>query len=204
MTATVIADTSRVALHGFVHDHIADGSTVYTDGAEGYKGVGAGHDLDHAAVRHSVGEYVRGEVHTNGMESFWSMLKRGYYGTYHKMSFKHLRRYVAEFAARHNVRDLDTFHQMGRPSERHGRKTAHVPGFDRRRACVRPGPRNPRMGPELRVKLPHFCAELRARKPGAMVSFLISEKESSCPAGFPCPFPATDSLLLPLSTRWPG
>ena len=65
-----------------------------------------------AAVKHSVGEYVRGEVHTNGMESFWSMLKRGYYGTYHKMSFKHLRRYVAEFATRHNVRDFDTLDQM--------------------------------------------------------------------------------------------
>ena len=46
------------------------------------------------------------------MESFWSMLKRGYYGTYHKMSFKHLRRYVAEFDARHNVRDMDTLDQM--------------------------------------------------------------------------------------------
>ena len=112
VTATVVDDTTRPTLHGFVHDHVADGSTVYTDGAEAYKGVGAGHDLDHAAVRHSVGEYVRGEVHTNGMDSFWSMLKRGYYGTYHKMSFKHLRRYVAEFAARHNVRDLDTIDQM--------------------------------------------------------------------------------------------
>ena len=112
VTATVIDDTSRVVLHEFVHDHIRDGSTVYTDGAEGYKGVGAGHDLDHAAVCHSVGEYVRGEVHTNGMQSFWSMLKREYYGTYHKMSFKHLRWYVAEFAARHNVRDFDTIDQM--------------------------------------------------------------------------------------------
>ena len=86
---------------------------MYTDGADAYRGIDrTGHDLDHAAVRHSVGEYVRGEVHTNGMESFWSMLKRGYYGTYHKMSFKHLRRYVAEFAARHNVRDFDTIDQM--------------------------------------------------------------------------------------------
>ena len=111
VTATVVDDTTRRTLHGFVHDHVAAGSTVYTDGAEAYKGLD-GHDLDHAAVRHSVGEYVRGEVHTNGVESFWSMLKRGYYGTYHKMSFKHLQRYVAEFAARHNVRDFDTIDQM--------------------------------------------------------------------------------------------
>ena len=110
VTASVVDDTTRLTLHGFIHDHVADGSTVYTDGADAYKGLGR--DLDHAAVRHSVGEYVRGEVHTNGMESFWAMLKRGYYGTYHKMSFKHLRRYVAEFAARHNVRDFDTIDQM--------------------------------------------------------------------------------------------
>ena len=113
VTATVVDDTTRRTLQGFIHDHVADGSTVYTDGADAYRGIDrTGHDLDHAAVRHSVGEYVRGEVHTNGMESLWSMLKRGYYGTYHKMSFKHLRRYVAEFAARHNVRDFDTIDQM--------------------------------------------------------------------------------------------
>jgi len=51
-------------------------------------------------------------VHTNGIESFWATLKRGYKGTYHKMSEKHLSRYVTEFAGRHNVRDLDTLAQM--------------------------------------------------------------------------------------------
>ena len=63
-------------------------------------------------MKHSVGEYVREQVHTNGVESFWSMLKRGYHGTYHKMSPKHLQRYVNEFAGRHNVRSLDTLDQM--------------------------------------------------------------------------------------------
>ena len=52
------------------------------------------------------------KAHVNGMESFWSMLKRGYYGTYHRMSPKHLHRYVREFAGRHNIRDLDTVEQM--------------------------------------------------------------------------------------------
>ncbi|MYC84091.1 MAG: IS1595 family transposase [Acidimicrobiia bacterium] len=112
VTAAVVDDTKRATLHGFIHTHVAAGSRVFTDDALAYRTLGESDDLDHAAVRHSVGEYVRGEVHTNGMESFWSMLKRGYYGTYHKMSFKHLRRYVAEFAARHNVRDLDTLDQM--------------------------------------------------------------------------------------------
>ena len=58
---------------------------------------------NHTAVRHSIGEYVRGQAHINGMESFWSMLKRAYYGTFHRMSPKHLDRYVDEFAGRHNL-----------------------------------------------------------------------------------------------------
>lgn len=80
---------------------------VYTDESKVYD------DLDnHETVRHSVGEYVNGQVHTNGIESFWAMLKRGHMGTYHKMSEKHLQRYVQEFAGRHNIRDLDTIRQM--------------------------------------------------------------------------------------------
>ena len=51
-------------------------------------------------------------AHTNGMESFWSMLKRGYQGVYHKMSAKHLQRYVDEFAGRHNIREAGTMKQM--------------------------------------------------------------------------------------------
>ena len=65
------------------------------------------------SVKHSVGEYVRGQAHTNGIESFWSMLKRGYVGTYHHMSAKHLQRYVNEFSGRHGMRELDTTEQMG-------------------------------------------------------------------------------------------
>ena len=71
-----------------------------------------GMPFDHESVTHSAGEYVNGMAHVNGMESFWSMLKRGYHGTYHHMSAKHLDRYVREFAGRHNVRDLDTIVQM--------------------------------------------------------------------------------------------
>ena len=61
---------------------------------------------------HSVAEYVRGQAHTNGIESFWAVLKRGYQGTFHHMSVKHLPRYVTEFAGRHNIRSLDTIEQM--------------------------------------------------------------------------------------------
>ena len=63
-------------------------------------------------MHHSVGEHVRGQAHTNGIELFWALLKRGYYGTYHQMSPKHLHRYVAEFEGRHNLRLLDTIDQI--------------------------------------------------------------------------------------------
>ena len=59
-----------------------------------------------------IGEYVRGQAHTNGIESFWSTLKRGYDGVYHHMSLKHLGRYVGEFAGRYNDRPSDTMEQM--------------------------------------------------------------------------------------------
>ena len=82
---------------------------VYTDEHGGYRGMaGRGHEV----VNHSVGEYVRGMAHTNGIESFWSMLKRAHKGTFHKVSPKHLDRYVTEFAGKHNVRDADTIDQM--------------------------------------------------------------------------------------------
>ena len=89
-------------------ENTADDATVYTDEAKTHEGMPRAHE----SVKHSVGEYVRGLAHTNGMESFWSMLKRGYVGTYHKMSAKHLDRYVQEFAGRHNVREHDTIDQM--------------------------------------------------------------------------------------------
>ena len=67
---------------------------------------------NHETVKHSVAEYVNGQAHTNGIESFWAMLKRGYHGVYHQMSEKHLQRYVNEFAGRHNMREMDTIDQM--------------------------------------------------------------------------------------------
>ena len=94
-------------LRGFVAKHTTAGTTLYTDEAQAYNGIGT-----REAVKHSVHEYVRGEVHTNGIESFWSMLKRGYIGVFHRMSPEHLPRYVQEFEGRHNARDLDTSEQM--------------------------------------------------------------------------------------------
>ena len=106
--AKVVKETDSKTLQKFVVETAADGATVYTDDASAYKGM----PYDHESVRHSVGEYVDGMAHTNGIESFWSMLKRAHKGVYHKISAKHLQRYVDEFAGRHGVRERDTLDQM--------------------------------------------------------------------------------------------
>ena len=107
VAARVVEHTDRQTLQGFVVEHIADSATVYTDEASAYDGLS-----NHESVGHSVGEWVRGMAHTNGVESFWSMLKRAHKGVYHKLSAKHLQRYVNEFAGRHNIREMDTLEQM--------------------------------------------------------------------------------------------
>ena len=108
--AEVVDYTDKETLQHFVTTRIQPGTQVYTDEFRSYRGLSD--NYEHETIRHSIGEYVRGMVHTNGIESFWATLKRGYHGTYHKMSKKHLHRYVAEFAGRHNVRSLDTLDQM--------------------------------------------------------------------------------------------
>ena len=108
VSAAVAEATDAETLQGFVADRVEGEATVYTDDASAYDGL----PHDHDSVRHSVGEYVRGDVHTNGIESFWSMLKRAHKGTFHKISPKHLQRYVNEFAGKHNSRDQDTIDQM--------------------------------------------------------------------------------------------
>ena len=80
---------------------------VYTDDSSAYRGLER-----HETVTHSVGEYVRGAVSTQGMESFWSVLDRGIVGVFHKLSLEHAHRYAQEFEGRHNMRDADTIDQM--------------------------------------------------------------------------------------------
>ncbi len=80
---------------------------AYTDENRSYKGL-----ENYKAVCHSVGEYVNGQIHTNGVESFWSKLKRSHKGIYHKMNPKHLQRFGDEFSGRHNLRNYDTEDMM--------------------------------------------------------------------------------------------
>ena len=109
VAARVVTATDAATLQGFVGQHAEPGATVYTDDAGAYHSL----PFDHATVKHSLSEYVRGDVHTNGIESLWSMLKRAHKGTFHKLSPKHLDRYVQEFAGRHNLREQDTIDQLG-------------------------------------------------------------------------------------------
>ena len=103
----VTQPVNRATVQEFVEEHVDPDAMLYTDESSAYDGL-----PNHETVRHSVGEYVQEQAHTNGIESFWSLLKRGYYGTYHKMSDKHLARYIGEFAGRHNARSVDTIEQM--------------------------------------------------------------------------------------------
>ena len=104
VSAAVVGNTDAKTLQGFVGNNAAKGATVYTDDHGGYHGM----PFEHKTVKHSISEYVNGMAHTNGIESFWALLKRGYHGTFHHISPKHLHRYVNEFATRHNMRPKDT------------------------------------------------------------------------------------------------
>jgi len=110
VAARVVQVTDAPHVAGFVAEKTKDGAKVYTDEAAVYNALNP--YFDHESVNHSVGEYVREMAHTNGMESFWSMVKRGYVGTFHKISPKHLQRYINEFAGRHNDRNADTIDMM--------------------------------------------------------------------------------------------
>lgn len=106
--AQPIADTTAPTLKGFVEANAPAGATVVTDEFAGYRGLGAKGFIHHT-INHSAGEYVRHYcLHTNGIESFWALLKRGHYGIYHYMSAKHLHRYVNEFSFRHNTSRVGT------------------------------------------------------------------------------------------------
>ncbi|MEQ8426853.1 MAG: IS1595 family transposase [Gammaproteobacteria bacterium] len=105
VVSKAIPDTRGKTFKGFISEHVLPGSTVVTDDHYSYKGM---RNFRHITVNHSVGEYVREMAHTNGIESFWALLKRGYYGVYHCMSIKHLSRYITEFAFRQNTSELST------------------------------------------------------------------------------------------------
>lgn len=113
-----VPNATKENMVAFIEKHIPKGSKVYTDEFRGYNSLGKRYT--HGTVNHTLSVYVAGDVHTNTIENFWSILKRGLYGIYHQVSEKHLERYLDEFAARFNSRDLSTkdrFDQFLKDSE---------------------------------------------------------------------------------------
>ena len=105
----VVPDTTKHTLQGFIRKHVKPGAQVFTDEAKAYQGL-----PNHSTVCHSKGQYAVGDVSTNGIEGFWSMLKRGIMGAYHYISPKHTERYAVEFAERHNLRPFGFWEQVRR------------------------------------------------------------------------------------------
>jgi transposase-like protein len=97
----VVPNQKRVTLQQIIRDHVQPGATIYTDALKSYEGLDA--EYVHQMIDHAK-EYVRGNVHTNSMENFWCLLKRGLKGTYVAVSPAHLIRYVDEQALRFNKR----------------------------------------------------------------------------------------------------
>jgi transposase-like protein len=106
----IIEDTNTETLEGFVRQAVSDKvELIATDQYTGYRRLGS-KGFRHETVDHNKGEYVRGEIHTANLDSFWALLKRGIIGTYHHVSKKYLPLYLAEFQFRHNHRnDADIF-----------------------------------------------------------------------------------------------
>ena len=96
----VVPNTKKKALQAEIREHVLAGSALFTDSLKSYEGL---NEFQHEVVDHAV-EYVRGEVHTNGCENFWSLLKRGLSGTYVSVEPFHLFRYLDEQAWRYNHR----------------------------------------------------------------------------------------------------
>ena len=102
MRAKVVQSVGMVDLHRELKTSVAQGATLYTDKRVAYRGLKA--MFNHLTVDHGAKEYVNGDCHTNGIESFWALFKRGYHGVNHHMSRKHMQRCVNEFTFRFNRR----------------------------------------------------------------------------------------------------
>ena len=99
-----VEDTKAKTLHPVILNNVAPGSKLMTDEWFGYRGLSAVYN--HAIVRHAYGEYVSGDCHTNTLEGFWSLFKRGVIGIYHSVSRQHIQQYLYEFAYRYNTRKI--------------------------------------------------------------------------------------------------
>jgi transposase-like protein len=105
--AIVATDATKKTLHGIAKEYILPETTIYTDDWRGYKGLDRVNSYEHKRINHSQGVYVVGTTHTNTIEGFWSLLKRGIGGVYHSVSKKYLQTYLDEYSFRYNRRNGD-------------------------------------------------------------------------------------------------
>ncbi|MBS1583407.1 MAG: IS1595 family transposase [Bacteroidetes bacterium] len=111
VVAKHVPDTEKKTVLPIIHALVTKGTTICTDEFPAYKSLRRVYD--HQTVKHGAEEYVRGAIHTNSIEGFWSLLKRGIIGIYHFTSEKHLQRYVDEFVFRYNSRTMNDANRFG-------------------------------------------------------------------------------------------
>ena len=126
ISAQCVKTVSTTVAYRFIAKHSDwHGSTLYTDQNSSYR-IARRMGYRHQSVNHSANEFVRDMAHTNGIEGFWAMLKRGVNGTFHSLSVKHLQRYVNEFAGRSNVRTVRYIQPVGDDGAQDGWENAAV------------------------------------------------------------------------------
>ncbi|OIV40377.1 DDE transposase [Flavobacterium johnsoniae] len=106
----VVKNTKGKTLQGIIDGKVKKGSTIVSDGWRGYRGLER--NYSHEIIKHNLGLFKKGAYHTNGIEGFWGLLKRGIVGIYHFTSDKHLHRYCDEFAYRYNIRTMSVGEQF--------------------------------------------------------------------------------------------
>jgi len=105
VVALVSDDVTKATLHGIAKEYVLPGSIVYTDHYPAYMGLDKINGYQHRRINHSAGVYVVGDTHTQTIEGFWSLVKRGIGGVYHSVSKKYLQTYLDEYSYRYNRRN---------------------------------------------------------------------------------------------------
>lgn len=107
MKTKPVANVTAKTLKGAILQNVAWNSCIITDENSSYRGIGNEYLGGHHTVCHSAKEYVRGDIHSNTVEGFFSSVKSGLNGIYHSVSKEHLHRYMSEFEFRYNYRELE-------------------------------------------------------------------------------------------------
>ncbi|MGH2790204.1 MAG: IS1595 family transposase [Actinomycetota bacterium] len=105
VVATTVENVNKATLYPHIIKRVLPSATIYTDEAGHYKELGKSYGYEHKRIQHSLEIYVAGDTHTNTIEGFWSLVKRGISGVYHSVSAKYLQSYLDEYSYRYNHRN---------------------------------------------------------------------------------------------------